>query len=399
MAHQQSYAPGGPPGFGQQPPAPEPPRNARGETPVETERRWLSNIAAVVLPMFLAGKLLKPKYRCGRPDPTMEKVVRVRAWLGLTVVFGVFLRVFYEKKTGSGNSIIPGYSGSSSIPTAVPSFSMPSFSMPSMPSMPSGFGVPTAAATPTPTPTGGSGGIPGLDQGAQQINELGKTAATMSDAVGVGQELAGAVIDRVIIAPILCALGVVVIGLVLAMFAAPHARTATIRQLQHPIRTIVLFAVVTAAGIGAYLGLHHGAGLRHKTYMINEDGTTLQLVLSWASAFVLLWTVLFAVGALWQVTRHLFAAIDGHPLLPALLAIWLAWTLVLNDISLGLADDWSPLTAGVMNTQDTVPDNVKAALGILGATVVTVLALWEIARIGKWNGINLRSGPFGNRQP
>src|SRR5690349_8088868 len=104
MAHQQSYAPGGPPGFGQRPtPVPEPPRNARGETPVETERRWLSNIAAAVLPMFLASKLLKPKYHCGRPDPIMERVVRVRAWLGLTVVFGVFLRVFYENNAKNPN--------------------------------------------------------------------------------------------------------------------------------------------------------------------------------------------------------------------------------------------------------------------------------------------------------
>ncbi|HSA54010.1 MAG TPA: hypothetical protein VLH10_28350, partial [Yinghuangia sp.] len=107
MAHQQSYAPGAPPAYGQQPPlAPEPPRNARGETPVETERRWLTNIAAVVLPVFLASKLLKPKYRCGRPDPVMERVIRVRAWLGLAVVFGIFLRVFYEKKTGKP-SIFP----------------------------------------------------------------------------------------------------------------------------------------------------------------------------------------------------------------------------------------------------------------------------------------------------
>jgi hypothetical protein len=96
------------------------------------------------------------------------------------------------------------------------------------------------------------------------------------------------------------------------------------------------------------------------------------------------------------VTRHLFAAIDGHPLLPALLAIWLAWTLVLNDIVFNLGNNWVPLSGAMVNN-DAVPDNLKAALGILGATTITVLALWEISRIGKWNGINFRSGPFSPR--
>ncbi|UGQ14919.1 PT domain-containing protein [Yinghuangia sp. ASG 101] len=379
--------------------------------------------------MFLASKLLKPKYRCGRPDPIMERVVRVRAWLGLTVVFGVFLRVFYENNarnpyqgtspgSGATNPAVPsmpsvptnlGMPGTPSIDamanlpmpqaTGLPTGLPTGFDFPT--NLPTGYGtglptnLPTGLGTnfPTAVPTAGSGGSSGLDA---SVNHATQSLHTISSAVSVGQEIAGAVIDRIVIAPVMCALGIVLIGLLLTLFAAPHARTATIHQLRHPIRTIILFALVTAGGIGAYLGLHAGAGLRHKTIMINDEGTALQLILSWASAFVLLWTVLFAIGALWQVTRHLFAAIDGHPLLPAMLAIWLAWTLVFNDIALHAGGQMVPLS-GAFDSQDTVPDNVKAAIGILGATLVTVLALWEIARINKWNGINFRTGPFGNR--
>ncbi|WTW96512.1 hypothetical protein OG216_25500 [Streptomycetaceae bacterium NBC_01309] len=413
-----------PPAYARQPP-PEPPRNARGETPAETERRWLGNIASVVFPMVLAARLLKPKYRCGRPDPIMDRVIRLRAWVGLTVVFGVFLRVFYEKKTGrpsifqtpkSGESpSVPSFPTNQGLPapgsggTGMPSIDtmanmpMPQATRPT--SIPTGFDLPTNLPTgmptgfkmpsnfPTAAPTGGSGLPPGVEDPLKQAEQ---SINTLQDGIAIGQELVGATIDRLIIAPVLCALGIVVIGLLLALFAAPHARSTTVQQLRHPIRVVILFAVITAAGIGAYVGLRAAAGLRHKTYMLREDGTGLQLVMSWVSAFALFWTVLFALGALWQVTRHFFAAIDGHPLLPALLGIWLAWSLVLNDLALHVGGNLVPL-AGAMDTQDTVPDNVKAALGILGATIITALALWEIARVNKWNGINFRSGPFANR--
>ncbi|WP_436778327.1 hypothetical protein [Yinghuangia sp. YIM S09857] len=388
---------------------------------METERRWLSNMVSFVLPTYLAARLLKPKYRTGRPDPLMERVIRIRAWLGLAVVFAVFVRVFYErhKKTPPGTVPTVDTPATGGVPT-IPDLSTlfpsgyptnfptnfntraPDLGLPPVPQGTGDMVAPSMDAlannVPMPQATGPTGfptanPMEDANRSLEQVTQIGQN---LSDGVSVGQELAGAVIDRIMIAPVLCALGIVVLGLVLVLSARPHARTATLHQLRHPIRVVVIFAIPAALGIGAYLGLHAAAGLRGKTYMLNEDGTTLQLALSWGSVFALFWTLLYSLGALWQVTRHLFAAIDGHPLLPALLATWLAWTLVLNDLTLELGSNWVPLS-GVMDGNEAVPSNMKAGIGILGATAITVLALWEISRIGKWNGINFRSGPFGNR--
>ncbi|NUS45649.1 MAG: hypothetical protein HOQ24_18410 [Mycobacteriaceae bacterium] len=440
MANPSYSTPGAMPPAYNQPGPPEPPRNARGETPAETERRWLGNIASVVLPMFLARKLLKPKYRTGHPDPVMERMVRIRAWLGLAVVFGVFLRVFYENKVKKGGPSIPGMEN---VPTNIPTDfgtgfptgfgtntnlgapgpgatgapsadALANVPMPratglptdfstafNLPTLPTGTKFPSFTAVPgnvpTPAPSGNGSGLPsGMGQQMQDLQNAMSAVDKVNDGFAVFQEIAASVIERVILAPISCMIGIVLIGMFLVLSARPHAREHTLRQLVHPIRVILLFAAITAASVGAYVGLHRAAGLNHKTYPINKDGTTLQLVLSWAAAFVLLWALMFALGALWQVTRHLFAAIDGHPLLPALLAMWLAWSLTLNDLSLKAGSQLVP-GGQFMDSQDTVPDNVKAAVAILGSTAITALALWEIARINKWNGIDFRSGPFGHR--
>lgn len=409
MAHQQSYAPA----YGQPAPIPpEPPRNARGETPVETERRWLSNIAAVFLPFMLAGKLLKPKYRTGRPDPLMERVIRLRAWLGLAVVLTVFLRVFYDKKKqavpgtgipgtgvpGAGTPTVPGMpTNIPRMPTNFPT-SLPS-GFPSVPGVPrSGTGaagaldgVPGALPQATSMPSIPSVPTPGAGGATQKIADM---ESTSRDVQAVIYELAGAVVHRIILAPILCALGLVILGLLLVAMSRPHVRDQTIRQLSHPIRVILLFALIPAAAAGAYLGLRKAAGLEGKGYPLNTDGSTLQLVCSWGAAYLGMWAMFFSLGALWQITRHLFAAIDGHPLLPALLAMWLAWTMTVNDLTLKVGDG---MLGKIAPEDNTVPDSVKAAVAILGCTVITVLSLWEIARVGKWNGVNFRSGPFGNQ--
>jgi hypothetical protein len=416
MANPTHYPPGTAAAPGLHPP--EPPLNARGETPIETERRWLGNIAAVVLPMFLAGKLLKPKYRTGRPDPLMERVVRIRAWLGLTVVFAVFLRVLYKRdKDATGTLPKTPKAGGLTDPGAIPHpTGLPDASAlahPMATGLPTGLptnfptGLPTNFPTNFPTgglptnfPTAPGAGIPTSMPTAPgstpDMSSLGSsgTSTRVQEFKDTLSDVIAAIFHRIVLAPVACALGLVVCGLILVVFARPHVRQHTIRQLVHPIRVILLFALIPVAGFGLYFGLRRVAGLKGKTYLLNTDGSALQLVASWAAAFVAYWTLLFALGALWQITRHLFAAIDGHPMLPALLAIWLAWTLTINDIAFGVGNN---MLGGLAAGSDTVPDNVKAAVGILGSTAVTALALWELARLHRWNGINLKSGPWGNQ--
>ncbi|MDI2131741.1 hypothetical protein [Yinghuangia seranimata] len=404
MANPSYYPPGAMTGHAPQG-SPEPPRNARGETPIETERRWLGNITAAVLPIFLAGKLLKPKYRNGRPDPLMERFARIRAWLGLSIVITVFVYAIFKKNKAAKSSGMPavtptGASGSipslpganafaTSAPTGLPT-GMPTFPTNFPTKFPTGgAGLPTNFTMPAVPGSGAGAATPGTGSGATSGVASTNTEGEIRDAVN---QLASAIVHRIVLAPIACAIGIVVIGAVLVMLAHPHARQNTLRQLGHPIRVLLLFITIPAASFGLWYGLHRAAGLRGKAYPLNTDGTQLQLILSWAAAAVALWGVLFSIGALWQITKNLFAAIDGHPLLPALLAMWLAWTLTINDLSLNLGGDIAQISGG----EETVPDNLKTAVAVLGSVVITALSLWEISRLYKWNGINHRSGPHGH---
>ncbi|MEU8133865.1 hypothetical protein [Streptodolium elevatio] len=398
-----------PPAYAQQPP-PEPPRNARGETPVETERRWLSNISSVLFPVLLAAKLLKPKYLTGRPDAMMDRINRIRAWLGLAIVFGLFLRVFYSKKRAVPNmpvSTTPNAEGLPA-PATTPGASSLGDALAAgpPPTMPKATSIPTDLSSlfpsgfptnfPTRAPSGGvpTGVDPGIQDLQQQADDMMETADKAVQLFSVGQEFVSAVVHRIILAPLFCALGLVVVGLFLVLLAHPSVRSLTLHQLTHPLRAMVVFTAVLAVGITAYVLLRNAAGLKNKTYVLNKDGTQTQLVLSWVSAFLVIWCVLFAVGALWQITKHLFAAADGHPLLLPLLTMWLAWSLTLNDITLELG---SGMLNGLAAGSDTVPDNVKAAVAIAGSTVISFLSFWEMSRLQKWNGITFRSGPFAPR--
>ncbi|MGA4540795.1 hypothetical protein ACPA54_12430 [Uniformispora flossi] len=418
MANPTHYPPGTAAAPGLHPP--EPPRNARGETPIETERRWLGNIVSVTFPVILAGKLLKPKYRHGRPDPMMENVNRARAWLGLTLVFGVFLAIFYRHRKNN-TPLMPNMPVTNGMPAPGPTSSpigeaLANGALPTP--MPQATGLPTNFPTNYPTdlsslfpsgypklptnfstsmPTGiptGRTVDPGLQKLQDQSTDMVGKANNMLDALSVGQEAVSSIVHRIVLAPIFCALGIVVIGVLLSLFAHPHVRDHTVRQLVHPIKVIFIFCGVMAVGITAYVLVRNAAGTKHKVFLINKDGTQKELILSWVAAFIAVWCILFAVGALWQVTKHLFAAADGHPLLLPLLTIWLAWTMTVNDLTLKLGDG---LLNGLAAGSNTVPDNVKAGTGVLGATIISVLAIWEMSRLHKWNGINFRSGPNGSR--
>ncbi|GCD97954.1 hypothetical protein [Embleya hyalina] len=308
-------------------PHPNTPGTGPGHAPVETaaqiERRWIANVASVVVPGVLAHRMLRPAHRIGKPDGLMGNLNRVRAWLGLMIVLAVFLRGLYQERThGSGES-----------------------------------------ATTTRI------------QGAQVVAEV-----------------ASAMVRRMVLLPVYGIIGIVLIGCLLVLFARPHLRSLTMRQLIHPVRSVGLFLVVPVIGVAVAWGCRRGAGLGSNTNTLRTDGTMVQLVLSWVSMVVGIWVFGFAVVAIWQVAQHLFSAADGHPMLPALMAMWLAWTFTLTDL---LIKTDNPLFAG----SDIVPDNIKLPVGVGGSLIITALSVWEIRRLGRWNGITWRSGPWGSRSP
>ncbi|MGR7000087.1 hypothetical protein ACU686_21680 [Yinghuangia aomiensis] len=81
----------------------------------------------------------------------------------------------------------------------------------------------------------------------------------MLDALSVGQEaVAIRLVHRIVaMAPIFCALGIVVIGASVAQaLPTPHVRDHTVRQLVHPIKVIFIFCGVMAMGIPRLMCSH-----------------------------------------------------------------------------------------------------------------------------------------------
>ncbi|WP_331766373.1 hypothetical protein [Embleya sp. NBC_00896] len=298
--------------------------HAATPTPRQIERRWLANVATVVVPGVLAHRLLRPSHRIGRPDTLMGNLNRVRAWLGLVIVLAVFLRALYKESTH----------------------------------------ISAQQAGPGTKPRGSQ----------------------------VVAELVSALVRRMVLLPMYGIVGILLIGCLLVICARPQLRALTLRQLIYPVRAVGLFLVVPVLGIALAWGCRKGAGLGSNTNTLRTDGTAAQLALSWVSMVTALWVFGFALVAIWQVARHLFSAADGHPMLPALMAVWLAWTFTLTDL---FVKTDNPVFAG----SDIVPDTVKAAVGVGGSVIITALSIWEIRRLGRWNGITLRSGPWGSRTP
>jgi hypothetical protein len=205
-------------------------------------------------------------------------------------------------------------------------------------------------------------------------------------------ELVSALVRRMVLLPVYGIVGILLIGCVMVLLARPGLRGPTLRQLIHPVRAVGLFLVVPGVGMALAWGCRKGAGLGADTNTLRTDGTTVQLALSWAAMVTALWVFGFAIVAIWQVAQHLFSAADGHPMLPALMAMWLAWTFTCTDLFLK-TDNF--LFAG----SDIVPDNLKVVVGVGGSAIITVLSVWELRRLGRWNGITWRSGPWGSRTP
>jgi hypothetical protein len=101
---------------------------------------------------------------------------------------------------------------------------------------------------------------------------------------------------------------------------------------------------------------------------------------AWGLLYVLaaLYTIVFWLCAAFLATRHLFNAVDGHPVLPPLFITLVAWWQV-------------PQRAIFPSTY--IPLWVDLLLALGGAVVITALSAWEVARLARL-GITPASGPY-----
>jgi hypothetical protein len=151
---------------------------------------------------------------------------------------------------------------------------------------------------------------------------------------------------------------------ILVFLSGPRWRLDAARQLLRPLKTIVFFF----AFLGVLLLVTNVVDDRYHSWG------------AWGLLYVLvtLYAIVFWLCATFFATRHLFNAVDGHPLLPPLFAALVAWWQIPQKMIFpGL---YTPLWVDLL-----------LALG--GAVVITALSAWEVRRLARL-GITLASGPY-----
>ncbi|WP_109506580.1 hypothetical protein [Nocardioides speluncae] len=162
---------------------------------------------------------------------------------------------------------------------------------------------------------------------------------------------------------------------ILVWAAGPHWRPATIRQLLRPL-----------AALGALVLIFGFWVLMIVLVLADSNGQAYE---DWGpaakAAFIIpmLWFIPLLLVSTWLILRHLFNAVDGHPLLPPLFITLVAWWAVLQKLIL---------------TSDLRPLLLDVGLGIGGALTLTALSAWEVSRLAG-RGVTLRSGPFPTWDP
>lgn len=175
--------------------------------------------------------------------------------------------------------------------------------------------------------------------------------------------------------------GIIVLGAVLILTTRPAVRKATALRLLIPLRAIAVFIPATVLlvhwmPLGGDLNIVQALSLRH----LESQHTLIGLALPGADSLLRLWALVFCVVMLYAAPRHLFRTADAHPLLPPLLAAWIAWIVAGPEL-------------GTLHF-DTASAKASAAL-ILGAPLsFTLLGLIEIAWLGLHDGVTFRSGPW-----
>jgi hypothetical protein len=155
-------------------------------------------------------------------------------------------------------------------------------------------------------------------------------------------------------------------GIVLA--ATRRGRRGTVvRQLRWPALTLGAFLLVMAALLVFNAG---GAGV----LMRYDDNIPLNGTV--AGGIVGLWFLFFAFRSAYLISQYWFNAVDGHPYLQPLMAVWMAWVLAINTIVFGRGDGGD----GGDGDRGNVPATVALALPVIAGLVTTGFAVAEAVR-------------------
>lgn len=175
--------------------------------------------------------------------------------------------------------------------------------------------------------------------------------------------------------------GIVVLGAVLIITTRPEVRRATALRMLIPLRAVAVFipaAVLLAhwMPVGSDLNVVQALGLRP----LLSGHTLAGLALSGAASVLRLWALIFCCVMLYAAPRHLFRAADAHPLLPPLLAAWIAWIVAGPELG--------TLHFGSARAQ------ADAAITLGTPLSLALLGLVEIAWLSLHDGVTFRSGPW-----
>ncbi|GAA2069195.1 hypothetical protein GCM10009801_18470 [Streptomyces albiaxialis] len=180
--------------------------------------------------------------------------------------------------------------------------------------------------------------------------------------------------------------------LLLVLVTRSGSRADAARAAMVPIRTTGGFALLMSVYlVHLLIALGGGpfapwlAGLGESTSRVLM-AVALLLVLALALPLfgLMFWLIGYWACALWYGPQHLLRAVDGHPLLPALLAPCLPWgALLLERVRGGGSAELPPMA--------------EAFTSYGGPITVTVLSLWEIVRVRRAYGATFRGGPYPPR--
>ena len=169
----------------------------------------------------------------------------------------------------------------------------------------------------------------------------------------------------------------------LGLFVAvtrPARRRATVRQFRWPVLSLLGFGATVA------LLVLYGEGADDATVYLRAHAVRLPLDGTadvYLGAFGL-WVLVFTLRAMYLVSRNWFNAVDGHLLLPPVIAILMSWLVVLISL---IADLVGP------------PGPASLALIVGGAAATTILAVVEGWRAVRRYGVTLRDGPLPAGRP
>lgn len=170
----------------------------------------------------------------------------------------------------------------------------------------------------------------------------------------------------------------IAVGIMIAL-TRDDLRAETRRSLMVPLRSLGLFVLVSTATLGGLSAMAYGSK------GMGDTMTPVSFIVTLLGVVVSLWVLRFWFLAVRAIPQHLFRAVDGHPLLPAVIAPWLSWCGALID----LGDDGKA----------ALPTSVRL-IGTLGGPItITVMSLWEIRRVRSRHGVTFRGGPHPTRTP